>query len=269
MDGQPGDIPEIIGSMSKSVTPSIRNPVVSLQFRVHQQAMIQPLLGAGMRHDVRQGLSILSLVSKPREYIWNNEFGKHDRQAVKYYDDRGASFTFAQSESDFIEYQALHHETMSRAGERPRPREFFSRMQSNLGEKFKVGLITFEGKLIAGFAMICDPRTSTVYLGLNIGYTRVRNIHSSMLYLNWKIVNWASENDFRVINFGITESDHNDPNHKMKEKFGSEFVPVYRFILPTSRITYSVGKTIDRKIGSLRKSLSPSEKNQLRPSDKK
>jgi lipid II:glycine glycyltransferase (peptidoglycan interpeptide bridge formation enzyme) len=248
IDTRLGSVSEIMGPLRKSVTFSILRPVVSLQFRVHEPSIIQPLLDDGVRHDASQGLFILHLGSKSREEIWNNEFGKHDRQAIKYYEDRAAQFFFAKDESDFGEYQNLHQETMSRAGEPSRSMEYLSSMRSNLGEQFKIALVKLENSVVVGFSMVCDQKSSTVYLGLNIGYSKAKNIHSPMVYMNWKILNWASEQGFRTINFGRTDSNSKDPIHKLKQKFGSEFVPIYRFTISASNSPYSISKSIQRLI---------------------
>jgi hypothetical protein len=259
IDAHQGNIPEIIGLLRKSVNFSIRNPVVSLQFRIHRPSVAHSLLGSGLRYEASQGLFILNLSSKARDHIWKMEFSKHDRQAVKYYEDRGSVFSFADSESDFIEYQVLHQETMSRAGETSRPLEYVSGLRSNFGEQFKIALVTLEEKLIAGFMMLCDLRVSTVYLGLNVGYSKIKNMHSPVVYTNWKIVNWASDEGFRVVNFGRTDADSKDPVNKLKRKFASEFIPVYRFTVPTSHIPYSAVRSIDRGIQGMRKSLASSD----------
>jgi lipid II:glycine glycyltransferase (peptidoglycan interpeptide bridge formation enzyme) len=250
-------ISDIIEPLRKSVSFSILNPVVSLQFRVHQKSMIEPLLAMGLRHDASQGLFVLDLTTKTREQIWNEEFKKHDRQAVKYYEDRASVFSFAKDEGDFVKYQALHQETMSRTGEPSRSLEYLLSMHKNFGERFKIALVVFEHKLVAGFAMICDARSSTVYLGLNVGYSKTKNIHSPIVYMNWKIVNWASDNGFRFVNFGRTDASSKDPVHKLKQKFASEFVPVYRFVLPTSNSPYSIARSIKRLIPGTKNSKGP------------
>jgi hypothetical protein len=259
IDAHEGNVSEIIGLLRRSVNFSIRNPVVSLQFRIHRPSVIHSLLGSGLRYEASQGLFILNLASKTRDYIWKKEFSKHDRQAVKYYEDGASVFSFADSESDFIEYQALHHETMSRAGETSRPLEYISGLRSNFGEQFKIALVTFEEKLIAGFMMLCDSRISTVYLGLSVGYSKIKNMHSPMVYTNWKIVNWASKEEFRVVNFGLTDTRSKYSINKLKRKFASEFIPVYRFTVPASHIPYSTVKSIDRRIQDVRKSLASSD----------
>jgi Acetyltransferase (GNAT) domain len=255
IDTQLGNASEIIGSLQKSVSFTIRNPAVSLQFRIHKPSMIQPLLDTGLRYETSQGLFVLDLTSKTRGYTWNEEFDKHDRQAVKYYEDRASVFSFARDEEDFMEYQTLHQETMSRSGESSRSLEYISSLRLNFGERFKIALVTLEDRLIAGFMMLCDPKISTVHLGLNIGYSKIKNMHSPMVYTNWKIVNWASEEGFRTVNFGRTATNSKDPVHKLKQKFASEFIPVYRVTVPTARIPYSAVKSIDRKIRGMGRSL--------------
>jgi hypothetical protein len=259
VSGQLGEIPEVIKSLQNSVKFSITNPVVSLQLRVHQQPMVQILTSMRFRYNASQGLFILNLASKTPQDIWKNGFQKHDRQAVKYYEERASSFTFARSDSDFTDYVALHQETMRRMGETPRSLDYLSSMRLNFGEQFKIALVTFENRLIAGFAMICDAKSSTVYLGLNIGYSRTKNIHSPMIFMNWKVVNWASENGLGFVNFGVADSKSSDPVHKIKQKFGPEFVPIYRFTIPTSNIPYKFARRIGRALRGVRGSAASND----------
>jgi CelD/BcsL family acetyltransferase involved in cellulose biosynthesis len=250
------DPSEAIKMLQKSVKFTMRNPVVSLQLRVHQQPLVQTLAGMGYHDDHSQGLFVLDLESKSLVDIWSKGFEKHDRQAVKFYEGHGSTMTFASNEDDLLNYVSLHQETMRRVGELPKTMEHFIRMQSHLDERLKIALVTYDNKLIAGFTMICDAKSSTVYLGLNIGYSKMKNMHSPMIFINWRLVNWASENGFRFVNFGRTDANSNDPIHRIKQRFSSEFVPVHRFVLPTS-VSYSVVKSIDRIISRNRRSDTP------------
>ena len=59
IDSQLGNASEIIGLLQRSVNFTIRNPAVSLQFRIHKSSMIQPLLDTGLRYETSQGLFVL------------------------------------------------------------------------------------------------------------------------------------------------------------------------------------------------------------------
>jgi hypothetical protein len=252
------EIPEVIKSLQKSIKFSIINPIISLQLRIHEQQMAQILTSMRFRHDTGQGLSVLNLASRTQQDIWKDGFEKHDRQAVKFYEDHVSSFTFAKSDSDFVDYVALHQETMHRMGESSRSLDYISSMRLNFGGQFKIALVAFENRLIAGFSMICDSKSSTVYLGLNIGYSRTKNMHSPIIFMNWKVVNWASENGFKFVNFGVSGSSSNDPVYKIKQKFGAEFVPTNRFIIPISNMPNSFARRIHR---ALRDAKGPAASN--------
>lgn len=233
------NISQIMESLRKSVRFSPFNPVVSMQIVVHQQPMIQSLIACGYHYDMADGLFILDLQEKPPDHIWSNEFQKHDRQAVKYYERQDSWFGFARHEHDYTDYLALHEESIMRGKERPLiPPEFLSRMRSNVGERLKVALVTLEDKLAAGLSMICDPANATVHLR-SIGYARTKNIHSPVIYIDWKTINWAFENGFRYVSFGPTSTKPTDAVRRLKERFGGSYVPRYRFTLSTSGIAYS------------------------------
>jgi len=246
-----GSAPKILSLLPKSVRFSISNPVVSMQIRVHQQPMIQALTNGGYRFEITDGLFVLDLQERTPDQIWRDFFQKHDRQAVKYYEQGNSWFGFARDERDYADYSALHEESLARGEERPIvPQEFLERMRSRLGERLKVTLVRMENKVVAGFSMICDPRNRTVYL-LIIGYSRAKNIHSPVIYINWKTINWAFESGYRYINFGPTSPKTTDPVHKLKQRMGAIFVPRYRFTLPTAGIPYSLARGVRRGLRNL------------------
>jgi hypothetical protein len=247
---QVANVQEILGLLRKSVKFSIHNPVVCMQLKVHQQPIIRSLIDLGFRHQITEGLFILDLSGKKPADIWSQNFQKHDRQAVKYYERDGSGFGFAQQESDYADYLSLHQESILRRKERQLiPPEFLSKMRADLRDQLKVVLVTFESDVIAGLSMICDPRISTVHLAI-IGYSRARNIHSPVVYMDWKIVNWALENGYRYVNFGPTSSSPTNPIHRLKLRFGGRFVPRHEFILPTSHLPYTLARSINWRVRS-------------------
>lgn len=234
----------ILESLRKSVKFSLFNPVVAMRIKAHQQPIIQTMVLVGFRHVSTHGLFILDLHERTPEHIWNDGFEKHDRQAVKYYEQHGSVFEFARNESDYLDYLTLHRGT-----HRDDRADFLSKIRLNLGDRLRVAVATFENRAIAGFLMLCDPPNSTVHL-TTIRYSPVKNIHSPVTYVNWKAINWANEHGFRYVDFGsypvTASSNPRHPFHKLREKFKITFVPRYLFTLPTSGISYSIARRIGR-----------------------
>lgn len=252
IEEQSGQSSEIIKSIRRVVKRSVFNPVTSMKIRTHQQPIVQLLDKLGFSHEMHDGLFILDLHSKSKDDVWNHGFDKHDRQAVKYYEERGSKFTIARERKEFDDYLALHGESLARGRERQLiPPEFFPRMQSNLGEQLKVATITVEDELIGGFSMICDSNISMVHLAV-IGYSRTKNIHSPVVYMNWKTINWALENGFRYVNFGPTTSDSSNPVYKTKQKFEGVFMPRHRFTVPTSKVYYPLAKSVKKILSRMK-----------------
>jgi CelD/BcsL family acetyltransferase involved in cellulose biosynthesis len=244
----------ILESLRSGVRFSPLNPVISLQIRVHQQPIIQAMAALGYPHAI-DALFILDLHDKPPEYIWNKGFQKHDRQAVKYYEQLDSWFGLAHQESEYSEFWNLYEESIQRKGAPTRSLEFLSAMRKNLGDQFQVSLTSLDGRIIAAQSLFCDSRNSIVHFAMG-GYSRSKNIHSPAIYLNWKIIDWASENKFRYVNFGPVSPNPKDPIYKFKDKFCGEFIPRYRFTLPTSRTFYSFAQWVDHTFRGARSPIS-------------
>jgi hypothetical protein len=243
------DIPVVIESLRKSVGFSPLHPVAGLHVKAHQQEIIQPMVSLGYPYKTDYGLLIADLQEKPAEHIWDNGFAKHDRQAVKYYDQRGAEFRFATSESDFADYGALEEGPTWNPHDRP---EFFSRMRTNLGDKLGIAIVALDGKMMAGIITITDPAISMVHFA-TLRYSPIRNIHSPVTYVNWKVINWAVEKGYRYVDFGVWLASHSvDPTHfayKLKGRFELSFTPRYEFNLRPSSRAYSIARSINRLLG--------------------
>jgi len=241
-------ISEAIESLRKSVKFSPIHPVAAFHIKAHRQEIVRPMISLGFPYKSDYGLLLADLREVPLEHIWGNGFGKHDRQAVKYYDQRGSGFRFASSESDFADYLALEEGPTWNPHDRP---DFLSRMRLNLGDRLKVAVVTIEGRMVAGLIAISDPGSSTVHLA-TMRYSPVRNIHSPVTYVNWKMIEWALDQGFRFVDFGVWLAAHSvDTTHfayKLKRRFELSFIPRYEFNLRPSGMAYSVARSINRLV---------------------
>jgi Acetyltransferase (GNAT) domain len=237
---------EILQSLPKSVKFTPFNIIAQVQIRAHQQEIVMPMIALGFKYKILYGLFIADLHAKPPEHIWSNGFLKHDRQAVKYYEQQGSAFRFAIHESDYAGYLALNEGATSHPYNQP---DFFSKMRANLGDRLKVALVDFQGKVIAGLIVFCDPAASTIHLA-TMKYLTVKNIHSPVTYMNWEIVNWAAEQGFRFVDFGLWLAEHvSDPTelaYKMKNRFEVDFVPSYVFTMHPMGRAYTMARRFNR-----------------------
>lgn len=244
------DTSQVITSLRKSVDFSPFNPVVEMRIKAHQQHIIETMLALGYHYALTHEHYILDLDMKKPDDVWNSGFKKHDRQAVKYYEQRTA-FRLARSEHDLLALEkpdwSLYHGRIFHA-------DFISRMLATLGDQIQVAVAVESGMPIAGFLMLFDhPKVQnrTVYL-LGVRHSVTRNIHSPVTFINWKAINWAHENGFRYVNFGTyglgQSFDVSDIFYKLKERFEITLEPSYEFILPTSGVAYSIAKSISRVI---------------------
>jgi hypothetical protein len=192
------------------------------------------------------------------EHIWNNGFVKHDRQAVKYYDER-TTFGFAGSEQDYLGLSRPDWKDYRFAKLRLSSEEFLSRMRTSLGDRLEIALVTdSSGVAVAGSLMLFDSPKSPhpgIHL-LGIKFSPSRNIHSVVTFINWKAIVWAHENGFKYVNFGsfpvahASEPDHNF--YRLRERFEITITPRNEFTVPISNISYSIAKRINQTLRSVR-----------------
>ena len=252
IDGKAANPSQIMSSLRKSVRFSPFNPVVAMRIRAYREQEVQPLVGLGFPYSITHGLYLLDLSEKPPEHIWGNGFNKHDRQAVKYYEQNGTEFGFAQTEGDYAQYVKLHKGSTIFSRMRvhsPDRADFVSRMRHSVGDRLKVALAKMNGEVIAGVSILCEPENSAMHFAI-VRYSRENNIHSRVTYLYWKAINWASEQGFRHLDFGAYSipkgSNPTHPFFKLRERFESTIVPRYEFLLPTSNRVYSIARKISK-----------------------
>ena len=242
------DKPEILAALPKSVKFSLLNPVAAMVIRTHRQEVIDEMVALGFQHAAKHGFFILDLQKTTPEHIWTNGFKKHDRQAVKYYD-QGTRFEFADDERDYL---ALARPDWKVYKGRVFRAESVSRIRAIMGDQVRLALITdSNGTALGGFLMLFDPPgpKSCVHL-MWIKHAPERNIHSVVTLIDWKAINWAHDRGFRYINLGpypmLGSSKPGHPFYKLKERFEVTPVPRYEFVVPVSSVSYSIARRISR-----------------------
>jgi len=247
------DANDIIGALPKTVKFSFFNPVVAMRIKTHLDQVIGPMRALGFPYDATRGLYVVDLEEKTLDDIWNNGFKKHDRQAVKYYEQL-STFGFTRKYGDFL---GLSRPTQKYQFEIVDPTNagFIETMKNILGDLIEVALVTgSDGLALAGFFMLLDPPGSQsrgVHL-LTIRHAPLRNIHSVVTFVNWKAVSWARENGYRYVDFGSYPIDRSsDPNYvffPLKTKFGIKVTPRFKFTIPTASVPYGIARRFNRTI---------------------
>jgi len=242
------DAPGIFEALPKSVKFSLLNPVVAMVIRTHRQEVIDQMVALGFRHTANHGLFILDLQETTPEHIWANGFKKHDRQAVKYYD-QGTKFEFADNEREYLALARPDWKYYKGRVFRP---ESVSQIRAIMGDKVRLALVTdSSGLTLGGLLMLFDPHGSKSCLHLMwIRHAPERNIHSVVTFIDWKAIQWAHEHGFRYINLGpyptLGSSKPGHPFYNLKERFEVTPVPRYEFVVPVSSVSYSIARRISR-----------------------
>jgi len=245
----------IMASLPKSIKFSPRNPIIAMRIRIHQPQIVESLRSLEFEYSQRYGIFLLDLQARTPEHIWSNGFQKHDRQAIKYFDQHGAEFGFAERRSDYLEYLDLEGDSSEK---KARHLDVLSRMWLNLGDRFKVARVTLEGRTIMGSTLLLDTVTSTLHVMKHLSFryreenAPVKTMHSLSTFAFWNVVNWAKENGFRYVDFGSYPKEvGSDPRHissRLRERFEIEFVPSYDFVIPTHGTAFSIARKIKRVI---------------------
>jgi len=243
---QASDFKEVVTSLRKSVKFTPFHPVVAMRIRTVRKDAIAPMLELGFMYEATHGLLTIDLEGEPTEEIWCHGFQKHDRQAIKYYEQNGSGFVISSGDVDYRNYLALrrgstiHDEDLG---------AFVSRLRHNLGDDLKVASVALGNEVVAGVLILCDRPSSTMHLSI-MRFSPTRNIHSAVTYLNWEVANWACKNGFRYVDLGsYSVRETHDSGHyfyKLRMRFKAEFVLRYQFVLPTSRISYPIAKSVSR-----------------------
>jgi hypothetical protein len=246
IDNQVSDVREIIVSLRKSVRFTPFNPVAAMRIRTIRREVIEPMLGSGFKYEVMHGLLTIDLQEETPEEIWSHGFEKHDRQAVKYYEQNGKGFGLSSEEDDYRNYLALQRGSTTHSEDLA---AFVSKLRQNLGDDLKVASVALGNEVVAGVLMLCDRPSSAIHLSI-MRFSPTKNIHSAVTYLNWGAANWARKNGFRYVDLGSypVEATSGPGHHfyKLRMRFKAALVLRYHFILPTSTLSYSIVKRISR-----------------------
>jgi hypothetical protein len=226
---------EILETLTRSVKFSIFDPIVSMMLRVHQQPIASFLVDQGFPYEV-SGLFILDLQRKTTADIWVEEFQEEERSDVEYFEKGGSSFELGHQESDYDRFLTILHESQRHQGYDPLSEHFLSSLRSNFGEKFKIAMVSSRNDTVASLGFLCDTSNSTIHW-VYVGYSRVKSKRSyrpplTYVFAGWMLVNWAAKNGFRYVDFGPTSPDPANPRHRMKKKFGGEWINRYEIRVP-------------------------------------
>jgi hypothetical protein len=221
---------EILESLTRSVKFSIFDPIVSMMLRVHQPLIAGCLIDMGFTYEV-SGLFILDFLKKKPADVWEQVFGKDERNELRYYERGGSSLELARGESDYESFLAILHDSQRHQGYGLLTREFLSSLRSNFGENFRVASIIVKNERVASVGFFCDTSNSIVHW-VYVGYSRTRNSRSSNFFAGWRVMNWAWENGFRYVDFGPTSPDPTNPRHRVKKKYGGDWVERYEVRVP-------------------------------------
>lgn len=189
-----------------------------------------------------RGDMILDLSKNSPETIWDTFSAKKgQRKFIRRFEKKGFGITEAKSVDELKLFYGHYYNNIKFIGEEPQPFTRFTDLCDGMSDDVRVTLLA-KGSLIAGgMLMVTDkPRRKihTLYLSLN---RDLPNTYHPPYYLWWDAINWAWENHYEKIGFGVQAFDENSPRYRIKYDFGARIdAMMYSRVIPLTKL-FSIG----------------------------
>jgi hypothetical protein len=187
------------------------------------------------------GTMVLDLQVTPPQAIWDNVFSTVGsgvpRKYIRRFEKEGFHIRDTRAPDDLQRFYQYYAENLDFIEATPYPRSHFDCcLQHFPSDELRMTLLEKEGEVYGGlFALISWPKKTMYlkYLALN---RQTPNRYHPPYALYWEAIQHAHAKGLRFVSFGSTPVDPENVTHRMKQKFGTVFVPEYRAVLSTSAL---------------------------------
>jgi hypothetical protein len=183
-----------------------------------------------------EGDMVLDFSESPPEQIWNT-LSSDVRKKIRRFDNDGFIITEVRSRNDLELFYNYYYANVKNMGGIIRPFSRFSDLWEDWSDEIRITMLS-KGPLVAGgnFDLLDTHRRigHGIYLSIN---RNLPNRYSPSVYIMWKALNWAYENNFKKFSFGGQHRDENNPKYKAKYAMGAQFIPLYSAIIPLTKIS--------------------------------
>jgi hypothetical protein len=185
-----------------------------------------------------RGDMILDLSRYSPEMIWGTFSAKKgQRKFIRRFEEKGFSITEAMSVDDLKLFYEHYYNNIKFIGEVPQPFARFTDLCDGMPDDVRITLLS-KGSLVAGgMLMVTDkPRSKihTLYLSLN---RDLPNTYHPPYYLWWEAINWAWENHYEKVGFGVQAFDEDSPRYRIKYDLGARIeAMMYSRVIPLTNL---------------------------------
>jgi hypothetical protein len=185
---------------------------------------------------------MLDLRVTPPVILWENFSAKKgQRKFIRRFDEKGFTTTEINSYDGLKLFYKYYLENINLIGGISPPFSHFTYLWNNLSsDEMRITLLSKDSTVAGGLLIFPYKPTKTVffkYLSLN------RNLPNSFhptYYLWWEAINWAWNNKYEKISFGLQNSSENNPRTRIKNDMGGISEPYYSKIIPLTK-TFTFG----------------------------
>jgi hypothetical protein len=188
------------------------------------------------------GNMILNLQSSPPNKLWENfSTKKGQRKYIRRFDETGYRTTEINSYDGLKLFYKYYLENINFIEGQPPTFSHFTDLLNNLSsDEMRITLLSKDSTVAGGLLMFLYKPTKTVYfkyLSLN---RNLPNFYHPSYYLWWEGINWAWNNKYERVSFGMQQLDDNNPHYRIKKDLGAEFEPIYSKIISLTK-TFTIG----------------------------
>ena len=183
------------------------------------------------------GTMVLNLLSCPPGHLWNHVFNKQGCQQkfISRFEKDGFSIRQATSPADRAMFYQYYAQNLKADGGEPFPQDHFDRLQAELpAGAVRITLLERDAEIAGGLLMLLDHHRNTAYLRYLALNRSVPNHYHPPCALYWEAIEYAARKGFASVDFGLTANNRNDPEFRLKKRFGCEFRPQPAVIIPAT-----------------------------------
>jgi hypothetical protein len=187
------------------------------------------------------GTMVLDLETTPPNTIWDTIFTTIGdgvpRKYIRRFEKEGFTIRTTREKNDLERFYHYYNENLTFIGAKPYPLSHFTCCLNHYTEnEARITLLEKDHQIYGGlFSFISQPRQTMYlkYLALN---RNTPNKYHPPYALYWEAIQHANSLGLRSVCFGSTPIDPENVTHRMKQKFGTTFIPEYRAVIPQTKL---------------------------------
>lgn len=187
------------------------------------------------------GTMVLDLATTPPQTIWNTIFTTIGdgvpRKYIRRFDKEGFTIRATRDPTDLDHFYHYYKENLTFINATPYDQAHFQCCLNHYDDhELRMTLLEKDNDLYGGLLSFISQPHQTMYLKYLALNRNTPNKYHPPYALYWEAIQYAHANNLRYVSFGSTPTDPDNVTHRMKQKFGTTFIPEYRAIIPQSTL---------------------------------